>query len=144
MNNYKDYYNYTNNNYNQPIYNQKGQKIDQIYDPYQGFIRGNMFPDLYNAYRVENPIEVNPKNEQAEILTYIDALCFALQDLNLYLDIYPEDKKAMELYKYYLKQNNEYLNVYQEKYGPITTCYENINTNYWDWIKSPWPWEGSK
>ena len=44
----KDYYNYANNNYNQPLYNQNIQD-KQIYDPYNGFIRGNMFPELYNS-----------------------------------------------------------------------------------------------
>ena len=71
MNNYRDYYNYANNNYNQPNY--KNTLNANIYDPYQGFIRGNMFPDLYNTYKLNKPVEIMPKNEQAELLTYIDA-----------------------------------------------------------------------
>ena len=43
---YNDYYNYLNNNCNLPIYNQPKGK--SLFNPYQGFIRGNMFPDLYN------------------------------------------------------------------------------------------------
>ena len=48
---YNDYYNYLNNNYNVPVYNQPKGKM--LFNPYQGFIRGNMFPDLYNFYKVE-------------------------------------------------------------------------------------------
>ena len=84
----KDYYNYANNNYNQPLYNQNIQN-KQIYDPYNGFIRGNMFPELYNSYKLNKPLEITPMNEQAELLTYVDALTFAMIDLNLYLDVYP-------------------------------------------------------
>ena len=58
MKNYgvNDYYNYMNNNYNQPLYNQQSfnnmnKKSSKLFDPYVGFISGNMFPDLYNAYK---------------------------------------------------------------------------------------------
>ena len=93
MKNYntQDYYNYMNNNYNQPLYNQQSfnninNANSKLFDPYVGFISGNMFPDLYNAYKLSDPLEIEPMNEQAELLTYIDALCFACMDLNLYLD----------------------------------------------------------
>lgn len=36
MNDFRDYYNYKNNNYNQPTYEQNS---NNIIDPYQGFIR---------------------------------------------------------------------------------------------------------
>ena len=78
----KDYYNYANNNYNQPLYDQNIQD-KQIYDPYNGFIRGNMFPELYNSYKLNKPLEITPMNEQAELLTYVDALTFAMIDLNI-------------------------------------------------------------
>ena len=61
----QEYYNYVNNNYNQPNYNQQIEKPRKLYDPYQKFIRGNLFPDLYNSYRVSNPIDIKPSNEQA-------------------------------------------------------------------------------
>ena len=115
MKNYgvNDYYNYMNNNYNQPLYNQQSfnnmNKVNsKLFDPYTGFISGNMFPDLYNAYKLSNPLEIEPMNEQAELLTNIDALCFACIDLNLYLDLYPEDKSAIELFKAYPKLKQFY------------------------------------
>lgn len=144
MDNYRDYYNYNNNNYNQPNYNQNKQTMGKIYDPYQGFIRGNMFPDLYNSYRIDQPIEISPGNEQAKILTDIDSLDFAMQDLNLYLDLNPGDGKSIELYNYYLNQYREVMTVYQEKFGPITLDSEALRANRWEWINSPWPWEADK
>jgi hypothetical protein len=91
----KDYYNYTNNNYNQPMYNQEPNNIT-LFDPYNGFIRGNMFPNLYNGYKMASPYEIKPMNEQAELLTGVDTLGFAAHDLNLYLDVYPEDRRMIE------------------------------------------------
>lgn len=143
MNNYnmtKDYYNYINNNYNQPLYNQSEQK-KQIFDPYNGFIRGNMFPELYNSYKLNSPIEVTPMNEQAELLTYVDALSFAMMDLNLYLDVYPDDKNALQLFNQYRVQADEYTKKYEEKYGPLELTSNSLNTFPWAWDNSPWPWE---
>lgn len=141
MNDFRDYYNYKNNNYNQPTYEQNS---NNIIDPYQGFIRGNMFSDLYNSYKFDKPININPNNKQAELLTTIDSLNFAMIDLDLYLDIYPDDEKALELYNFYRNSYNEYMETYQKEYGPITLDSDSLNKNYWTWILSPWPWEDGK
>lgn len=136
----KDYYNYANNNYNQPLYNQNIQD-KQIYDPYNGFIRGNMFPELYNSYKLNKPLEITPMNEQAELLTYVDALTFAMIDLNLYLDVYPNDKEALELFNQYRMQTDEYTKKYESKYGPLELTSNSLNTFPWAWDNAPWPWE---
>lgn len=136
----KDYYNYANNNYNQPLYNQNIQD-KQIYDPYNGFIRGNMFPELYNSYKLNKPLETTPMNEQAELLTYVDALTFAMIDLNLYLDVYPNDREALELFNQYRMQTDEYTKKYESKYGPLELTSNSLNTFPWAWDNAPWPWE---
>lgn len=148
MKNYgvNDYYNYMNNNYNQPLYNQQSfnnmNKVNsKLFDPYVGFISGNMFPDLYNAYKLSNPLEIEPMNEQAELLTSIDALCFACIDLNLYLDLYPEDKSAIELFNKYRVQKEKYEKEYDRKYGPLFISSDALNTFPWAWDNSPWPWQ---
>lgn len=135
-----DYYNYKNNNYNKPTYTED-INAKKIYDPYQGFIRGNMYPTLYNGYKI-NPVDINPANEQAQLLTYLDALCFATIDINLYLDIYPDDKDMIALFNQYRKELNQLKEEYQNKYGPILTD-SDANLAYpFAWINSPWPWEG--
>ena len=136
----KDYYNYANNNYNQPLYDQNIQD-KQIYDPYNGFIRGNMFPELYNSYKLNKPLEITPMNEQAELLTYVDALTFAMIDLNLYLDVYPNDRGALELFNQYRMQADEYTKKYESKYGPLELTSNSLNTFPWAWDNAPWPWE---
>ena len=138
----QEYYNYVNNNYNQPIYTENSNP-NKLYDPYQGFIRGNLYQSLYNGYKV-NPIELRPANEQAKMLTTLDSLCFAMTDINLYLDVYPEDKDIIGLFNQYRNQTNVIMEEYQKKYGPITLSSEANNTYPFIWINSPWPWEGGK
>lgn len=125
-------------NYNKCTYNQVNP--ENIYDSYAGFIRGNMFPDLYDAYKLSKPFDIEPMNEQAELLTYLDALCFAMIDLNLYLDNFPENKQILDLFNQYKLEENKVMNEYESKYGPLFASSNNSKTS-WLWNKNPWPWE---
>ena len=136
-----DYYNYVNNTYNQPLYNQSSNN-KKILDPDNGFVRGNMFSDLYNGYKLNKPLDITPLNEQADMLTYIDSLCFALIDLNLYLDLYPNDSKIIELFNSYRMEKDEITKEYESKYGPLTLNSDSLNKAPWAWDNMPWPWEG--
>lgn len=120
-----------NNNYQQ----------GNVYDPYQGFIRGTMFPELYDPYKMNKPFEIQPMNEQAQMLTNIDALTFATIDLNLYLDVNPNDKNAIELFNQYRTQKNELVKAYENQFGPLTLGSNALTTFPWVWDNRPWPWE---
>ena len=112
---------------------------NEVFDVYGGFIRGNMFPDLYNTYKVSKPFDVEPLNEQAELLTYLDAYSFAAHDLNLYLDNNPSDRNMIELFNSYTNEADRIQKEYEKKYGPL---FVNASTTYpWAWNDSPWPWE---
>ncbi|MDD3340978.1 MAG: spore coat protein CotJB [Bacilli bacterium] len=159
MNNYYNYKNYMNQakQMNHPLAQPKEniqnqmpvqkkeptqkQDIPNIYDPYEGFIRGNMFQDLYEPYKIRTPYEIRPINEQAELLTNIDALGFAMIDLNLYLDIYPNNKEMIQLYNEYRVYKQELTDQYEKKFGPLLTSSDALNTSPWAWIAKPWPWE---
>ena len=120
-----------NNNYQQ----------GNIYDPYQGFIRGTMFPSLYDSYKMDRPFEIQPMNEQAQMLTNIDALTFATIDLDLYLDVNPNDQRAIELFNQYRSQKQEIMKAYENKFGPLTLSSDALATYPWVWNDRPWPWE---
>ena len=145
-----NYYNFMPNmgnmNYQgQTNYEQKNYQMqkDNLYDPYQGFIRGNMFKDLYDPYKLNNPYNIEPANDQAKMLTCIDALSFAMIDLNLYLDIYPNDTNMLNLRDKYLKEYETAKKNYETKYGAITTYSETLNKTPWNWDSS-FPWEVNK
>lgn len=143
-----NYYNFMpymgNMNYqSQTNYEQKNYQMqkDNLYDPYQGFIRGNMFKDLYDPYKLNNPYNIEPANDQAKMLTCIDALSFAMIDLNLYLDIYPNSKEYIDLFNRYRIEKNNLVKEYENKYGPLTLDSDANNTYPWAWDRMPWPWE---
>ncbi len=138
-----DYYNYNNNNYNLPTYT-KDESPNSLYDPYNGFIRGNMFNSLYNGYKINKPIELIASNEKDKLKLYLDAMCFAAHDINLYLDLYPEDKDMIELFNQYRMNANVLKEEYQNKFDPILTSSDALSRIPWAWDNNPWPWENDK
>lgn len=142
LNDRLDTYNYVNNNYNQPMYTEDANS-SKLYDPYQGFIRGNMFPNLYNDYSFKE-LDIVPLNEQAKLLTTLDAFDFALTDINLYLDIYPNDRDMINLFNAYRKQADQIKENYESKYGPILVNCKYNDKYPWAWSKGPWPWENKE
>lgn len=134
-----EYYNYENNNYNQPTFT-KNESPNTILDPYNGFIRGNMFSSLYNGYKVD-PIMLKSSSEQMQQLIILDALCFAKEDLNLYLDVYPNDTDMINLFNQYRMEADKVLEEYETKYGPIFVDSAANTKVSWSWNQNPWPWE---
>ena len=146
MNNHSNYpknLNYYNNmfNTNVPKGIQNPQLQSNTYEPYEGFIKGNLFPSLYDPYRNQQPYQIQPMNEQAKMLTNIDALGFAMTDLNLYLDINPNDQNAINLFNQYRVQKEDLLKTYQNNYGPLLLNSDILTTIPWAWDNQPWPWE---
>ena len=155
MNNYPNFknFNYTNSNMmnNMNMYNKQNtsfnnQYKDQnntnsLYDPYNGLIRGNLFKNLYDPYKSGEPYEIKPMNEQARILTSIDALSFAMVDLGLFLDVNPNNQETIKLFNQYREQKENLTKEYEAKYGPITLDSDSLNTYPWSWNDMPWPWD---
>ncbi|MDO4962981.1 MAG: spore coat protein CotJB [bacterium] len=158
MNNYpnfKNYYPYNNmnnnTNLNYNMYNKNdintyemqdnSKNAESLYDPYNGFIRGNLFKSLFDPYKIKEPYDVKPMNEQAKLLTNIDALCFAMTDLNLYLDIYPDSRDAINLFNQYREEKKNLTDEYESKYGPISLDSKSLNSYPWSWDNMPWPWD---
>lgn len=151
MNNYpylKNYNNYTNSNmnmYNKQItsFNNKfnDKNNNNLFDPYNGFIRGNLFKNLYDPYKSEEPYEIKPINSQAELLTYLDSLGFAMIDLGLLLDVNPNNENAIKLYNKYREEKQNLIKEYESKFGPITLNSDNLDSYPWAWNDMPWPWD---
>ena len=137
-----NYYNYPQNiNFENNNFKNMNYQNDSLYNPYQGLIRGNMFKNIYQPYKHEKPYEINPANEQAKMLTDLDALEFAMIDLNLYLDVNPDDENAIYLYNKYRLENEELLKIYQNKFGPLLLNSDALNNTPWMWDNRPWPWQ---
>ena len=105
----------------------------------EGFLRGNMFAELYDPYKSITYIPINPTNKKEELLYKIMEVDFAINDLNLYLDLYPEDEKVYEKFKMYTKECMNLKDEYSKMYGPLVleqTEYDNYKwTDKWPWDK---------
>lgn len=148
FNNQNEYGNFIQNYNNPDGYNNMNINMNSnmnmqqnLYEPYQGFIRGNLFPNLYDPYKISRPFEVEPMNDQAELLTYIDSLSFAAHDLNLYLDNYPNDQQMIQKFNEYRQEANRAMEQYENTYGPLLVNSNANNVTPWAWDNRPWPWE---
>ena len=74
------------------------------------------------------------------LLKRLQEVEFALYELTLYLDAYPESKDALMHYHSLLDARRALVAEYQAKHGPLT-MYGNESTTSWDWALTPWPWE---
>ena len=63
------------NTFLQPT-NQNNNTNQNIAEAYEGFIRGNLFNNLYDQYKNYRPTKLVPDNEQAELLLNVDQLTF--------------------------------------------------------------------
>ena len=55
-----------------------------------------------------------------ELLQFIDQVSFAIDDLLLFLDTHPKEKRALEYYSELSARRNELLEKYAKFYGPLT------------------------
>lgn len=124
-----------NNNLNKMINNNQ-----KLAGPYEGFIKGNLFNNLYNQYKSYRPTRLSPNNEQAELLLNVDQTTFAAHELKLYLDVYPNDTNMINLYNEYQKIASEQIKAYERKYGPLLADSPSANNSF-SWEAYSWPWE---
>ena len=146
MNNYpnfKNYNNYTNSNImpNMNLYNKQNTSFNNQYKDQNNINMMNVSNSLYDPYKSGEPYEIKPMNAQAELLTNIDALGFAMTDLNLFLDVHPDNKNAISLFNQYREQKESLTKEYESKYGPITIDSDSLNSYPWAWNDMPWPWD---
>lgn len=114
---------------------------NNLADPKNGFLRGNLFNNLYDPYRNYKYRELKPNNKREELLYNILMHNFALVELQLYLDVNPTDKRMINLYNKYLMDKKKLCDDYERQFGPLTMEGLNMGTNSWNWDNSPWPWE---
>ena len=145
----KDYYNVDNSknydmyneiNIKNPTFNVMSYRNNNLFSPEEGLNKGNMFKDLYNPYK-NYVYKIAVRGKKDELLLSIQELTFALKDLNLYLDLYPNDREAMNTFKNYSEELKRYKEMYNKDFGPL--CASDSSKDYFDWVNSPWPWDNN-
>ena len=111
-------------------------------DPYVGYINGNLFTNLYNPYKNYIPNELKPMDEQEYLRELIQIYDFAAHDLNLYLDINPDDSEVIKLRSEYVNELKKATLEYENKYGAIDLESSTLSNSPWGWDTLNWPWDG--
>lgn len=79
-------------------------------------------------------------NSQRSLFRRIQQVCFALVDVNLYLDTHPADRKALDFFHRYRDEKDKLMAEYATQYGPLNI--DSVKSkDAWTWIENPWPWE---
>lgn len=115
------------------------KKDNGILTPIEGLTIGNLFYDLYSPYKNYKPRELKSNSQKGSLLLKIQSLCLAVNDLNLYLDIHPEDQETFHLFKNYISELENLTKTYSENYDVLELCHD-MGQNF-TWYKKPWPWE---
>lgn len=110
---------------------------DLLVDSNEGFLKGNMFKDEYVPYKDYKIASLQTCSEQEAFLYKIMELNFAINDLNLYLDLHKENKEVFNVLIKYLEENKKLEKEYAEKYGALELS--DLKENY-SYLNNPWPW----
>ena len=81
----------------------------------------------------------NANNGEA-LLQRLRQVDFALYDTILYLDAYPNCRKALAHYHTLLDMQKQLMAEYESSYGPVT-AFGNVSKTDWSWTDTPLPWE---
>lgn len=130
------------NNYNNldiNIDNITFKRNDNLFTPIEGFNKGNMFSNMYSKYK-NHVYKIKVNGEKDNILYKMQMYNFAMKDMNLYLDIYPDDKNILKQFYEYKEKYNELKNKYEYAYGPLNVN-DVISKDKWTWVDNPWPWD---
>lgn len=78
--------------------------------------------------------------ECKQLYAKLQRLDFAITELALYLDSYPDNAAALDYYRKLIAERETVATAYTQACGPMT-IYDNNNPTLWEWGQSPWPWQ---
>ena len=118
--------------------NLKENKLSNVLNPEEGFLRGNMYKDEFKPYKNYTYRKIEPLSKRDQLLFEIMKYDFAINDLNLCLDLHPDDEELLQLFKKYVEKACEKELEYVKLYGPLQV--DEVDGNTFNWINEPWPW----
>ena len=76
----------------------------------------------------------------ADLTEQLRMLDFAIQEVALYLDGYPDCREALCYYHKLTERRRAVAERVSAVCGPVTYL-DNMSEDEWSWVKTPWPWE---
>lgn len=119
------------------------KNMPSLFTPEEGYNNGNLFSNLYSQYKNYKPVILKARNDREKILLDLSRFAFAAHELNLYLDVNPDDSSMIALFNDYRKRAIELQKQYESLYGPLTINSDNLEQTPFMWENEAWPWEGN-
>ncbi len=110
------------------INNRMNRMRQTLYNPENGNM-GQQMPQ----------IPPTPNNNVRAMQKKLQKISFALVELVLYLDAYPNCEKAKKYYKELMAERDALVKSLAEAGFPVSAM--NSQSSEWVWTKGPWPWE---
>ena len=92
-------------------------------------------------YKNYKPTKLKANNKKEELYLQLSRISFAMHEMNLYLDLHPEDRKILQLFNDYRKMFIELEKKYENEYGPLTTCSDSLEKAPFSWVTYSFPFE---
>lgn len=105
------------------------------YEARKALVRGTLYPGLDLPFMGMQNDSLAPDT----MLTQLQSLSFAIDELALYLDTHRDDTQALELYQQYQQLYDSAKEKYSSLCGPLTHLTPTDGT--YRWLDDPWPWE---
>ena len=108
----------------------------------EGFLKGTIFRGLYQPYlNLQVPINI-PTTEKEKMLFDVNKYYFSLHEIRLYLDNFPTDQEAINIFTNFQQNYIKAKHAYELKYGALDIEAPNLDTSPWNWTMGRWPWDG--
>lgn len=111
------------------------QRDPQRYNQRDALSNGTLFPGLNLPFHLAVPGSKVPDGNRADL----QALCFVVAELGLYLDTHPDDAEAFALFRQFSQMAKEAKMAVEKANGPLTQKAAAEFERY-TWLNDPWPW----
>ena len=129
-----------NNNTNMNMNDNNMSNVNNLFAPNEGYVKGNMFKNLYDPFRNYAPARLVARNAREEALLNLGQMHFAMHEANLYLDNFPNDRNMLNKFNEFRKNYEQLLNDYQSKYGPLEITSPYMTNAPFAWSTDTFPW----
>ena len=125
-----------------PMFRNEDTRIKQpkLFEPKEAMMLGNLFKDLYMTYNGFSNFYIQPKTQRDILMLEVQTSTFVAHEINLYLDMYPNNQRMIDLFHEASKKLNEAIKAYEAEFGPLTVDHSDSAAPF-EWINGPWPWD---
>lgn len=116
------------------------EKNPKLFDPQEAIMLGNLFKDLYMTYHGFSNYCLQPQTKRQQVLLEVQMYDFVAHEINLYLDMHPQNQRMVKLYTEYAQKAKEAMHRFETEFGPLAVK-DSQDKPPFQWVQGPWPWE---